>query len=594
MKNTITEQFEKAAQERRRAPALLSKSDDQWKALSWTEYAKAVQNFSQCLIALGVPQGGKVGLMGTNSADWFVADMAAMTMGAVSVPIYETNSGPQILHILKHAECCVFLIDDLEFFRRVQPYLDELENPCKAAYFSPQKQEHPLVTSYEELQLQGKAFPVEELEKRKERITPKDVCTLIYTSGTTGPPKAVMLTHKNCLAAAENVYLTTRSANPSAASCSYLPLSHVAERTVSIFSPLLDGRPVYFIGGWDRFQEHLAEIRPTLWAGVPRVWEKLHEAVSGYIAAQPAHKQKLIKWALSTGLQVNQLLYEKKPVPVPLKISHKAAKSLVLNKILKSLGMDRVETAVSGGAVLSREVLDFFVGLGVWLQDVYGQTEGHGTTSFATREAIRFGSAGKPFPLVQVRIARDGEILVKGDNVSPGYYKDPELTRETFKDGWLYSGDLGRIDENGFLWVTGRKKDIIITSGGKNITPAKIESSLMSSPLVEHAVVLGEGRKYITALLTISIESAAKLLSIPLEKAHDFGVIASDPKIRREIDAHITEVNAQLSRVEQIKKYTILDNSFSPETGELTHLQKLKRNVVAEKYKETVEKMYSA
>ena len=333
---------------------------------------------------------------------------------------------------------------------------------------------------------------------------------------------------------------------------------------------------------------------PLCGRGVPRVWEKLHEAVSGYIAAQPAHKQKLIKWALATGLEVNQLLYEEKPVPLPLKISHKAAKSLVLNKILKSLGMDRVETAVSGGAVLSREVLDFFVGLGVWLQDVYGQTEGHGTTSFATREAIRFGSAGKPYPLVQVRIAEDGEILVKGGNVSPGYYKDPKLTRETFKNGWLYSGDLGRIDEDGFLWVTGRKKDIIITSGGKNITPAKIESSLMSSPLVEHAVVLGEGRKYITALLTVSIESAAKRLSIPLEEAQDFSLIVSDPKIRREIDSHINEVNAQLSRVEQIKKYTILDQSFTPETGELTHLQKLKRNVVAEKFKEAVEKMYSA
>lgn len=594
MKGSIAEQFEKTAQKWGDAPALLSKTGDQWTSLSWMEYAREVQDFSRCLIALEVPQGGKVGLMGKNSANWFVADMAVMTMGAVSVPIYETNSGPQIQYILKHAECCAFLIDDLEFFRRVQPYLDELETPCKVAFFSPGNQGHPLVTSYEELQLQGKAGPQQELEKRKERITPEDVCTLIYTSGTTGPPKAVMLTHKNCLAAAENVYLTTRSANPSAASCSYLPLSHVAERTVSIFSPLLDGRLVYFIGGWERFQEHLAEIRPTLWAGVPRVWEKLHEAVSGYIAAQPAHKQKLIKWALSTGLQVSQLLYEKRPVPLPLKISHKAAKGLVLNKILKSLGMDRVETAVSGGAVLSREVLDFFIGLGVWLQDVYGQTEGHGTTSFATKEAIRFGSAGKPYPLVQVRIAEDGEILVKGDNVSPGYYKDPELTRETFRDGWLYSGDLGRIDEDGFLWVTGRKKDIIITSGGKNITPAKIESSLMSSPLVEHAVVLGEGKKYLTALLTISIESAVKFLSIPPEKVHDFESIASNPKIRREIDSHIQEVNAQLSRVEQIKKYTILEKPFSPETGELTHLQKLKRNVVAEKFKEAVEKMYSA
>ncbi|MBI9074959.1 MAG: long-chain fatty acid--CoA ligase [Desulfatibacillum sp.] len=594
MKGTIQAVFNKNISQIPDKPALLSKAQGQWITQTWGDYGKAVLEFSKCLLALGVEKGTKVALMGKNSAHWFVADMAIMTMGAVSVPIYETNSGPQIAHILNHAGCKVFLIDSLEYFLRMESHREGLDQPCKAAFFMPQDQAHPLVMRYEVLQQFGRAVPDKEVEQARNQVTPETVCTFIYTSGTTGPPKAVMLTHKNCLAAAENVHLTLSVKAAASSSCSYLPLSHVAERTVNLFSPLFDGKAVYFMGGWDQFQEYLAEIRPTIWAGVPRVWEKLHEAVAGYLAAQPPLKQKAAKWALATGLRFNRHLYDKKAVPPGLRISHKIARMLVLKKLLRALGMDRVETAVTGGAVLSREVLEFFFALGIWLQDVYGQTEGHGTTSFATRDAVRFGSAGKPYPLVKVRIAEDGEILVKGDNVSPGYFREPELTRETFRDGWLYSGDLGRIDEDGFLWVTGRKKDIIITSGGKNITPAKIESSLMSSPLVEHAVVVGEGRKFLTALLTISPEAGAKFLGMDSTPPLDIKKIISNPKILEAVDAHVREINSQFSRVEQIKKHTVLDQTFSPDTGELTHLQKLKRNVVVEKYRDSVEKMYQA
>jgi long-chain acyl-CoA synthetase len=274
-------------------------------------------------------------------------------------------------------------------------------------------------------------------------------------------------------------------------------------------------------------------------------------------------------------------------------VEYALARLLVIKRLLAALGLDRVETTVTGGAPTTREILDFFMALGIWLQDVYGQTEGHGTTSFATKDAIRFGSAGKPFPLVEVRFAEDGEILVKGDNVSPGYFKDPALTEETFRDGWLHSGDLGYLDEDGFLWVTGRKKDIIITSGGKNITPSKIETALMGCPLIENAVVVGEGKKYLTALLTLSPEGGSKFceqLGIRIQGTEELFACAA---LKEGVEQHLKAVNAELSRVEQIKKYRILPVHFSIEGGELTHILKVKRDAVQKKYAEEIEEMYS-
>ncbi len=591
--DTITDLFGKKVIQAQASDALCYRVDYRWKTMSWREYGLRVDNFAKALIAAGVKTGDKIALIGINSPEWFVADMAIMTMGAVSVPVYQTSSGEQIEYILAHSGSRFFIIEEITYFQRVKPYLDNLPH---LKQFILQKgntiADTDQIINLTTFLLGGEKITDEELTNIRAQVKPETIATFIYTSGTTGPPKAVMLSHKNCASAGKNVHLSIQTKIRENISCSYLPLSHVAERTVNLFTPLFSETVVYFMRGYEWFADDLREIRPTCWAGVPRVWEKLYEGVMRFKEGLPANKQKVVNWAISIGKQFNWRRYNNEAIGIGLYIKYAIARRLVIQKILTSLGLDRVEITVTGGAPTSKEILDFFMTLGIWLQDVYGQTEGHGTTSFCTKDQIRFGSAGKPFPLVEVRIAEDGEILVRGDNVADGYYKEPELSKKTFLDGWLYSGDLGFFDDDGFLWITGRKKDVIITSGGKNITPSKIESYLMDNPLIEHAVVVGDGRKYLTALLTINEETA-------LKKAQKYGVsgekhniLLNADFIKREIDGHVEIINQKLSRVEQIKKYRILRKSLSVEDGELTNILKIKRNVVISKYETEINELY--
>ncbi len=594
MGETITKLFESRVSKTPQEVALCSKEDDDWASISWASYGERVDRFARGLIAAGVGKGDKVALIGSNTPEWFIADMAIMTMGAVSVPVYATNSGDQICYILNHSESKVFIVEEVGYFQRIESLLEKVPQLERVVLLSGDAPpgESILIDS-DGFAETGKEVSEEDLKQVRDAVTPDSASTFIYTSGTTGPPKAVILTHKNSVAAAKNVHLTTEMSAKEKISCSYLSLAHVAERCVNLLSPLLDGRTVYFMGGYEKFAEYLTEIRPTMWLGVPRVWEKLYEGVMGNRATMSPRKQRIFDWALRMGGECNWAMYDGTRISPLLKMKHAVARRLVIDKVRAALGLNRTEIFVTGGAPTSKEILDFFMSLGIWLQDVYGQTEGHGTTSFATKDAIHFGSAGKPYPLVEVRIADDGEILVRGDSVSPGYYKDPKLTEETFRDGWLHSGDLGNLDENGFLWITGRKKDIIITSGGKNITPSKIETALMGFPLIEHAVVVGDGKKFLGALLTLSEEEARKTCEDHGSEGKGLEGLIVDPAVTKQVEQHVTEVNAKLSRVEQIKKYTLLPRTFSIESGELTHILKIKRNVVQKTYANEIETMYS-
>jgi len=594
MGETITKLFETRVSKTPQEVALCSKESNNWAPISWASYGEGVDRFAKGLIAAGVGEGDKVALIGSNTPEWFVADMAIMTMGAVSVPVYATNSGEQICYILNHSESKVFIVEEVGYFQQIESLLEKVPGLERVVLLNGDAPEGTsIVIDSDGFEEMGKEVPEEDLKRVRDAVTPDSASTFIYTSGTTGPPKAVVLTHKNSVTAAKNVHLTTEMRAKEKISCSYLSLAHVAERCVNLLSPLLDGRTVYFMGGYEKFAEYLTEIRPTMWLGVPRVWEKLYEGVMGNRATMSPQKQRIFDWALRRGGECNWAMYDGTRISPLSKIKHAVARRLVIDKVRAALGLNRTEIFVTGGAPTSKEILDFFMSLGIWLQDVYGQTEGHGTTSFATKDAIRFGSAGKPYPLVEVRIADDGEILVRGDSVSPGYYKDPKLTEETFRDGWLHSGDLGTLDEDGFLWITGRKKDIIITSGGKNITPSKIETALMGLPLIEHAVVVGDGKKFLGALLTLSEEEARKICEGRGDEGRSLDDLIADPAVTKRVDQHMTEVNAKLSRVEQIKKYTLLPRTFSIERGELTHILKIKRNVVRDMYAKEIEAMYS-
>jgi long-chain acyl-CoA synthetase len=455
--------------------------------------------------------------------------------------------------------------------------------------------ENPLFMDFNAFDKLGESITVQGLRDRRAALTPDMVATYVYTSGTTGPPKAAMLSHKNYYAAAASMKVWTQfltTAVEQVKTTCFLTLAHVFERNVSLLTPLVTGACVYF-ADLSKAMDELRLIQPTIVMGLPRTWEKVYETIMAKRDTMPGRKQKIFNWALQTGQQYNKCLYEKKPMALPLRVKYSVANTLVIKKILDGIGcFNEAKHILTGGAVSSKEIIDFFFSLGLWICQVYGQTEALGMASGETRENMRFGSVGKPFPFTEIRIADDGEIMVKSDMVSPGYYKDSELTNETFRNGWLYSGDLGYIDPDGYVFITGRKKDIIITSGAKNITPSKIEASLMSVPLVEHAVVAGDGKKYLTALITLSFEDGQNFAKKKGLEVRDYKSLITMDGLKEELERHIAAVNEKYSRVEQIKKFTILPAPLSIEGGELTSLNKIKRFAVIQKYVKEIDEMY--
>lgn len=574
--------------------------EEAWKEMTWGEYGKRIERLSRALIGYGIKVGGRVSIIGISSPDWFITDMSIMTIGATTVPIYFTSSAEQIKYILNHSEARILFVDDISYFQRIENSLKDIPGLEKIILIKGSVSEgKSILMDFNTFESMGSDITTEELRHRRDSVHEDMVATFIYTSGTTGDPKAVMLTQKNAYAAAESTakweeFITKDKEVKQMKVPCFLTLAHVFDRCSSLLSPMLTGACVYF-ADLSKAMDELRAIQPTMVVGLPRTWEKAYEQIMAYRDTMAEEEKKIFDWAIHIGMQYNTCLYEKKEIPLSLREEHDKAKTLVINKILDTLGfLKEAKHILTGGAVSSKEVIDFFFALGIWICQVYGQTEAHGIGSVETRDSMRFGSVGKPFAFTEIKIADDGEILVKSDTVSPGYYKDPKLTEETFKDDWLYSGDIGYIDDDGYLFITGRKKEIIITSGAKNITPAKIEASLMGLPLIEHAVVVGDGRKYLTALLTLSMEEGMNFTRKKAVEVKDYKDLFAIEGLEEELNKQIKEVvNKKLSRVEQIKKFKVLPEPLSVETGELTSLMKIRRHVVTEKHTKEIDEMYA-
>jgi long-chain acyl-CoA synthetase len=447
----------------------------------------------------------------------------------------------------------------------------------------------PRVIGFDAFLATGKAVDTERLDQRIASLEPGGLASLIYTSGTTGPPKGVMLSHDN-LAFTASLAQELAGAGASDCSLSYLPLSHIAEQMFTIHGSITMGGSVYFAESLEKVPENLKEVQPTLFFGVPRIWEKFHAKVSGGIANAKGPKRRLVEWARRVGLRVSQLRMKgREPVGL-LALEYKAAKRLVFDKLKPAMGLGRARFCVSGAAPIAKEVLEFFASLDVVILEVYGQSEDCGPTSCNLVGRTKLGTVGPPAAGVTVKIADDGEILVRGRNVFLGYMKDPEATREVLVDGWLHSGDLGALDEDGFLTITGRKKDILITAGGKNIAPKNLEADLKNHPLVSEAVVIGDRRKYLTALVTLDPEALEAF-----GRTHGLGPaeLHQHPSVRASIQATVDEINKDLARVETIKRFTILSRALSIESGELTPTLKVKRKVVSEHFASEIEAMYA-
>jgi len=568
-------------------PAYLEKKHGSWRTTTWHEYADLVKRAGKALIALGLEPNKARGaegvptvcILGFNRPEWVITDLATMAIGGAPAGIYTTCSASEVQYIIHHAESKVVLVENEEQYKKVASKKSELPHLKHIVLMrDAAKPDDPMVLTWDEFLKKGDSVEDQRFFQRIDALEPEGLATLIYTSGTTGPPKGVMLSHKNLAWTAAKAQELTDITSADV-SLSYLPLSHIAEQMFSVHGPVTAGMSIWFAESIDKVPDNLKECRPTVFFGVPRIWEKFYAGIKGKMALADEKKKKLLDWAMAVGARAAQFRSRGTPMPLPLLAQYKLAQKVIFSKLKQAVGLDRGRFFVSGAAPIAREVIEFFASLDILIYEVYGQSEDTGPTSFNRPNRTKFGSVGPAIPGVDVRIAKDDEILVRGPNVFLGYYKEPQATAETLIDGWLHSGDLGIFDDEGFLAITGRKKDIIITAGGKNVTPKNIEHALKQNPLIAEAVVIGDRRKYLTCLITLEPDQAKK-----------FG---GDAQVRAEIQKQVDRVNQDLARVEQIKKFAILEKAFTVETGELTPTLKLKRNVVQKKFAREIDSLYA-
>jgi long-chain acyl-CoA synthetase len=587
--DSIPRRLFEQARNRPEAPAFYAKTGGVYRPTRYREYAAVVRRAARSLRALGVGPGKATCMLGFNRPEWVIFHVAAMAAGGAAAGIYTSCSAEEVAYIVHHAEAPVVLVENQSQYDKIKRESDKL--PLLQHIVLMQgapKIDDPRVLSWEDFLAKGDSVADSVIDESVDAIEPAGLATLIYTSGTTGPPKGVMLSHKN-LSWTAGIARQLVDSLPDDRLLSYLPLAHIAEQMFTIHGAITTGYTVYFAESLEKVPENLKEVEPTLFFGVPRIWEKFHAGISGKMAQAKGAKKLLAERALAVGKAVTAAKNRGEKPGLLLEAQHRLFNKAVYSKVKAAIGLGKVRVCVSGAAPIAKEVLEFFSGLDLTVLEVYGQSEDTGPTSFNRPGKARFGTVGPIIPGVEVKIADDGEILVKGPNVFLGYYKEPEATAETLKDGWLCSGDLGALDADGFLSITGRKKEIIITSGGKNITPANIEGALKNHPLVSEAVVIGDRRKFLTAVVTLDPEAAQKFcadqgISAPPHKA---------PEVHAEVQKAVDQVNATLAKVETIKKFTILPRAFTVETGELTPSLKVKRRVVAKSFSEEIEAMYA-
>jgi len=589
----VHEVLEERAKNHADRPAMRVKRNGGWRTTTWGSYARDAKRAARALIRLGVRPGQGVTLIGYNCPEWVIADVGAVLAGAMPAGIYTTNSAEQARYITHHCEAKVAFADTPEQVVKFVAEADRLPNLDTVVQMlgrpTEAKQGRLKVLAWDEFLALADDVPESELKARMDAQKPDDVCTLIYTSGTTGDPKAVMITHTNIVWTAQAV-MKALGASSDEVSISYLPLSHIAEQMTTVHGPMALGSIVYFAETLEKLGETLQEVRPTLFLGVPRVWEKIQaKMVAAGAQAKPVQK-KLVAWAKKTGLAAGYAEQRGEARPLLLPIAQK----LIFDKVRKRLGLDRARICVTSAAPISKDTLEFFLSLGIPLLEVYGMSECTGPATYSDPNDYKTGKCGKCLPGGELKLAEDGEICMRGPHVFKGYLKDPEATKAALDaDGWLHSGDIGEFDADGFLKITDRKKDLLITAGGENIAPQVLEGHLKAIPVVAQAVVIGDRRKFLSALVTLDpdrVTTEAQAAGSPAKSPED---AARCEKFRRHLDKQIQEVNGRLARVQAIKKFVILPRDLSIDGGELTPTMKVKRKVVNEKYKKEIEGMYA-
>ena len=569
----------------------------QWVASTWRESGAETRVLTCGLLGLGVKPGDRVGVLSETRREWSAADLAIVCAGAVTVGVYPTSTPEQCAYVLQHAETEVVFVEDRHQLDKLLAIRDQLPSLEKVVLFDEAGGiQNPDVIGLQEIADAGVAYDAEHpdaFEERWRAVQPGDLAMLVYTSGTTGPPKGVMLTHDNIYATIEAVHQVLPSRDDDLGVV-FLPLAHSLQR-VAGYVGLYNGVCGVYAERIEKIIEHMQEFRPTVQAAVPRIYEKVHAKIHSRVEEQPPHRQAIFRWAVRVGREVSRLKRASQPVPLPLRVKHRLADKLVLRKIRDVFG-GRVRYMISGAAPIALELLEFFHACGVTILEGYGLTETTAPATVNLPEDFRFGTVGRSLPLCEVKIVDDGEILIKGGNVFKGYYKDEAATAEAFtEDGWFRSGDIGEMDADGFLRITDRKKELIITAAGKNVSPANIENLVKSNPLISQCVVHGDRRKFLVALITIDpeeLEQLARKLNIsPAEIAA--GKITEHTRVLGEVQLCIDRVNRELARYETIKYFRVLEAELSGEDDLLTPTLKLKRRNIEERYRHLLDEMYA-
>ena len=563
-------------------PALMHKVDGEWVEVSYRQLEGTVRELALGLVDLGIEPGDRVAILSHTRPEWTYACFATFAAGAIVVSVYQTNSAEECRYVLHHSGARAVFVEDAEQLAKVRAVEADLPALELVIVIDPADADGSTI-SLAALRERARGRSQTELEERLDSVTPDAQCLFLYTSGTTGPPKACELTHGNYRAITSA--LETRDLVRED-DCVYLflPLAHALALIVQFLVVDVGATLAYWEKDPQKIVANLMELKPTFFPSVPRIFEKIHTL------ATSAGDARELEQATRVGMAVRQAQHRGEQVPTDLQAAFERAEQALYANVRKLFG-GRLRQAVTGAAPIAPGILEFFYACGVPVMEGYGMTETASVASVNTPDAFRLGSVGRPLPGVQVRIADDDEILIKGPNIFKGYYRDANATRETLVDGWLHTGDLGRLDQDGFLFITGRQKDIIITAGGKNITPANLEHALRRNRWISQVVVIGDGRPYLVALITLDPEEAPTFAgehNLKLDELH------RSESMRGEIQTAIDEANSHYAPVEQIKRFEILPQDFSQPTGELTPTLKVKRGIVQQKYAETIDAIYDS
>lgn len=573
-------------------PAYFTLVADSWVPLSWHDFHEQVRQFSRALLSIGLSSGSKVAILGFNQLEWVVAAVGAQYIEGVSVGVYAASSQEEVAYVVDHSDAEILVVENLERYRRqVCNIRSHLSKVKLIVLMSNEKCNDAGVVGFAEFMAKARIVSERDLDARQQAINPTSVASMIYTSGTTGNPKAVMLSHRSIAWTVRTTVQAWRC-GPFDRAISYLPLAHIAEQLFTLYAPIDCGLTSYFAPSFEALKDTIIDVEPTVFFGVPRVYEKIFDAIKSELSRKNVVSRKVINHFIKTCKNYYAARNIGRMPSFWLNSQYQFGARKLFLELRKKLGFSKTRIFVCGAAPVSRDILSFFFGLDIPIYEIYGTSENTGPATFNLPGQTKLGFVGRPLAGSEIKIAKDGEVLIKGPHVFLGYYKDDQASKEVLKESWLYTGDVGEIDRDGYLRITDRKKDLLITAGGKNVSPQNLESMLKQLPYVQSAVVVGDSRKYLCALLSPDLPRLKKKALDLGRQTENIDALTKDTVIHQEIMAELEKINTRLAPVEQIKRFHLLPNEFSIESGELTPTLKVKRKFVNQKFHQEIERMY--